>query len=52
MEEKLDHPLFEGGRTRHRFIGLGFCTFSNTQMAKLQEELDIENNNCHVIPMA
>ena len=50
MEVKLDHPLFEGGRTRYRFIGLGFCTFSNTQMAKLQEELDIENNNCHVLP--
>ena len=50
MEEKLGHPLFEGGRTRYRLIGQGFCTFSNTQMAKLQDELDIENNNCHVTP--
>ena len=37
MEEKLDHPLFEGGRTRYRFIGQGFCTFSNKQMTKLQD---------------
>ena len=39
MTETVKHHLFEGGRTRNRLIGEGFCTFTPEQMEKLAKQL-------------
>ena len=49
MTENVQHPLFDGGRSRYRLISDGFCTFTNEQMDKLKKQLQNADNS-YVVP--